>query len=82
MLDYDTPDFSQLPIPNKAFIPQASDERLALEEIRYYFLINKQPYFKHPNVKLFEDPITGLKIGGLSSHVNAVRKMVENGALF
>ena len=82
MLDYDTPDFSQLPIPNRAFIPQASNERLALEEIRYYILINKQPFFEHPNIRLFEDPITGLKIGGLSSHVNAVRKMVENRALF
>jgi hypothetical protein len=82
ILDYDTPDFSQLPIPIKAFVPQSSNERLALEEIRYYILINKQPYFKHPDIKLFEDPVTGLKVGGLSSHVNAVRKMVENGALF
>jgi len=82
ILDYDAPDFSDLPIPNRAFVPQASNERLALEEIRYYILINKQPYFKHPNIRLFEDPVTGLKIGGLSSHVNAVRKTVENGALF
>lgn len=82
ILDYDTPDFSQLPISSRAFVPQTSNERLALEEIRYYFLIDKQPYFKHKNIRLFEDPITGLKVGGLSSHVNAVRKMAENCRLF
>ncbi len=82
MLDYGAPDLSHLPILKKAPAPEVSSEFLALEEIRYYILINKQPYFKHPNIKLFEDPITGLKVGGLSSHVNAVRKMVENGPLF
>lgn len=82
ILDYDTPDFSQLPIFKHSYVPQASNERLALEEIRYYFLINKQPYFKHPNIKLFEDPVTGLKVGGLSSHVNAVRKILKDGSLF
>ena len=81
-LGYDTPNFSRLPVYDDVSIPNESNEVLALKEIHYYILINKQPYFKHPNIRLFEDPITGLKVGGLSSHVNAVRKMVENGALF
>ena len=82
ILDYDSPDFSQLPNLEDSFVPPASNERLALEEIRYYFLINKQPYFKHPNIKLIEDPVTGIKVGGLGSHVNAVRRMFEDGSLF
>jgi hypothetical protein len=82
MLDYDAPDFANLHTRKCSPAPKASSEVLALEEIRYYFLINKQPFFKHPNIKLFEDPVTGIKVGGLGSHVNAVRKMFVDGTLF
>lgn len=81
-LGYDFPDFTRLSTRRVSSMPKNSNQRLALEEIRYYFLIKKRPYFRNAKIKLHECAVSELKIGGLSSQVERVCRMFENESLF